>query len=367
MQNVFVEYGLSEELMQAKKIALGDMEALEDGDIYEKVDALADVLGPITEDLASLTGKEFVKTMSEEAVEFYSEATAYWAKEGNLTAYNSVDWGTAIPRYSDPTNAVKCAAQKGKCECHTDSLVYYGLKTADGKLDSSANYAVAEADHSGYTFCKNQVFGDPLPGDKRKKYCFCDESVGMRDAKVARCAENGKDCRCEMGGSVIYGNPSSNGRTIDISQDHWEIEAPFNGTTKCEASNFGADLADGTCFCELPKPPKHNYCEVPDDDAINVGCYEDRQGNPDFEELVSGKDELVSIKECLGLAFEKHYIYAGLQKGGQCWGSSLQIGKYGSSSKCNYPCPDGKGTCGGKGANSVFKMDYAKDFLCNMT
>jgi len=184
MQNVFVEYGLGEEMLEAKKIALADMNALEEGDIYEKVDALAEVFDPITEDLAEMTGKEFVATMSEEAVEFYSEATTYWAKEGNLTAFNSMDWGTKIPIKTDPTNAVKCAAQKGKCECHTDSLVYYGLKTTDDKLDTSENYAVGEADHSGYTFCKNQVFGDPLPGDKRKKYCFCDESVGMRDAMV---------------------------------------------------------------------------------------------------------------------------------------------------------------------------------------
>ena len=67
MQNVFVEYGLGEEMLEAKKIALADMNALEEGDIYEKVDALAEVFDPITEDLAEMTGKEFVATMSEEA------------------------------------------------------------------------------------------------------------------------------------------------------------------------------------------------------------------------------------------------------------------------------------------------------------
>jgi hypothetical protein len=129
--------------------------------------------------------------MSSEAVEFYSLASAYWAQEGNFTAYNSSNWGTKLPKRTDPKNAVKCAAQKGKCECHVDSIVYYGLKADDGKLDTTVNYAVAEADHSGYTFCKNEVFGDPLPGDSRRKYCFCDESVSMMDAKISKCAEFG--------------------------------------------------------------------------------------------------------------------------------------------------------------------------------
>jgi len=64
---------------------------------------------------------------------------------------------------------------------------------------------MSEADHSGYTFCKNDVFGDPLPGDRRKKYCFCDESVAMQDAAISKCAENGEECICEFGGTIFYG------------------------------------------------------------------------------------------------------------------------------------------------------------------
>lgn len=134
---------------------------------------------------------------------------------------------------------MKCAAQKGKCQCHADSIVYYGLKGSDGKLDTSANYATAEADHSGYTFCKNSFFGDPLPGDKRKKYCFCDESVGMNGAVLTKCAENGQQCQCEAGGTIFYGRPTSDGRTIDISKDHWEIDAGY-APEKCSAGTFGA-------------------------------------------------------------------------------------------------------------------------------
>lgn len=164
---------------------------------------------------------------------------------------------------------------------------------------------------------------------------------------------------------MIYGQPTGNGRTIDITQDHWELDASIEGNTDCKPSLFGADITGGSCFCELPGPPKHNYCKRPEDEPTDVGCYEDRPGSPDFEEQLTKDGELVGIDECLELAFDNHYTYAGIQGGGICWGSSLQIGKYGSSTKCNYPCPSGNKICGGKGANSIFKLDYEKDDFCN--
>ena len=363
VSDLFLEYGLSEEMLQAKQIALGQIDDLESDDIYDKVDALAEVVDPITKDLAEMSGDDFVKTMSEEAVEFYAEAAAYWATEEKFSPYNSVKWGTKIPKRTNPKNAVKCAAQKGKCECHAESLVYYGLKTSDGTLDTSENYAVAEADHSGYTFCKNEVFGNPLPGDKRKKYCFCDESVAMQGAIISECAKTGENCNCDLGGTIFYGSPTLNGRTIDITQDHWEIDSGMT-PTKCEASVFGASNDWGTCYCELPRPPKHNYCEAPVDDMKEVGCYEDKEKTPDFEEQLTQDGQLINPKECGKLAFEKGYIYAGLSDGGKCWGATKKIGKFGESSKCNYPCPNGKDTCGGKHAITAFMMDYQKDNLC---
>ena len=115
----------------------------------------------------------------------------------------------------------------------------------------------------------------------------------------------------------------------------------------------------------MPKPPKHNYCEVPDDDMKDVGCYEDKPSNPDFEELLSEK--LIGIKECAKLSFNAGYGYAGLSDGGKCWGSSAKIGKYGESTQCNYPCPDGKKICGGKHAITAFKLDYEKDKFCGVS
>jgi hypothetical protein len=128
-----------------------------------------------------------------------------------------VNWGTKRPPKSNPKDAVKCAAQKGKCQCHVDSVIYFGLKGLDGKLDTSQNYAVGEADHSGYTFCKNEVFGDPLPGNNQKKYCFCDETVAMQDSNVTKCSEENGLCQCEVGGSVIYGQTKSDGNTLDLT------------------------------------------------------------------------------------------------------------------------------------------------------
>jgi hypothetical protein len=66
------------------------------------------------------------------------------------------------------------------------------------------------------------------------------------------------------------------------------------------------------------------------------------------------------------LAFNNNYQYVGLQAGGQCWGSNDKIGKYGSSDKCNYKCPDGMDICGGKGVNTIYRLAYGKDKLCSI-
>lgn len=49
-----------------------------------------------------------------------------------------------------------------------------------------------------------------------------------------------------------------------------------------------------------------------------------------------------------------------------CYGSNLKIGKYGTSSKCNYKCSNGKDNCGGANQNTVYRLDYVKDKLCSV-
>jgi len=115
LQNVFAKYELTEELIEGRKIAKGEIDVLEEGSVDEKADALAELIDPLSSKLMNLDGEGFVDTMSEEAIEFYSDATVYWALNGNFTAYQSVNWGTKRPPKSNPQDAIKCAAQKGKC------------------------------------------------------------------------------------------------------------------------------------------------------------------------------------------------------------------------------------------------------------
>jgi hypothetical protein len=104
---------------------------------------------------------------------------------------------------------------------------------------------------------------------------------------------------------------------------------------------------------------------MPEDQLKEVGCFEDKEGKPDFEKLLSVK--LIDPLECVKLAFDQNYDYVGLQAGGKCWGSMNLIGKYGSSTQCNYKCPNGRDNCGGKSSNTIYKLDYQKDFLCSIT
>ena len=124
-------------MLEAREIAKAqDLE----GSFHQKVDAMANIFNPVSKKLGGLGGKALVETMSVEAIELYVEVAKYWATFENFTAYNSSEWGTEQPPRSDPKNAVKCAAQKGKCQCPIDSIVYYGLKGSDGRLDTSQSY-----------------------------------------------------------------------------------------------------------------------------------------------------------------------------------------------------------------------------------
>lgn len=87
------------------------------------------------------------------------------------------------------------------------------------------------------------------------------------------------------------------------------MDAEPSGETYCNATQFDAKLSGGSCFCEAPLPPEHNFCDKKDDVAKEVGCYEDKIES-DFEELLS--TSILSVEECLQLVFDSHYQYAGL-------------------------------------------------------
>jgi hypothetical protein len=54
-----------------------------------------------------------------------------------MSAYNSEIWRAEVPYKSIPENGIKCAAQKGKCQCPANAMVYYGAKNKDGFLDTT--------------------------------------------------------------------------------------------------------------------------------------------------------------------------------------------------------------------------------------
>ena len=129
-----------------------------------------------------------------------------------MSAYNSEIYRPEVPYESVPQNAPKCAAQKGKCQCPPNGLVYYGAQTDDGMLDTTQNYTTRESFHHGWTPCKDSYFGNTtLPGIK--KYCFCDELQAMGGKhEHLECAKEGGKCECELGGNVVFGTPYYDGK-----------------------------------------------------------------------------------------------------------------------------------------------------------
>lgn len=74
-----------------------------------------------------------------------------------------------------------------------------------------------------------------------------------------------------MGGTVIYG--MANGKYLNTSAKHYELDADSSGYTNCLAFYFGAKNG-GSCFCELPAASKHNFCER--SSHKEIGCYKDK-------------------------------------------------------------------------------------------
>jgi len=95
-----------------------------------------------------------------------------------------------------------------------------------------------------------------------------------------------------------------------------------------------------------------------------IGCFEDEEYDRDFEELLSSS--IYKPQECLDLAWEAGYIYAGIQAGSDCWGSSVTVGKHGAKDDCSYKCPNGQ-ECGGQYSNSIYMFAFTKDEFCDAT
>jgi hypothetical protein len=338
------------------------IEDMEMGDTDDKEELIAEVINAPVSKALNISGSDFVSTMSDAAVEYFSTSAIYWATEGNFSFYNSAKWSYKKPE-SKPENAFKCAAQRGKCECAMGSTIYYGAKNDEDRLDETQAYFKGEADFSGSTNCKNSIFGDPIPGTS--KYCFCDELANEIHPVAEFCAENGETCDCESGNNVAYGQKldgDDNTTNIDLTYRHWEQAADASGSQACEASTFGASsgLENYACFCE-GAPAYDNFCSNLDVEQY-VGCFEDDEYDRDFEELLSSS--IYKPQECLDLVWKAGYQYAGIQAGSQCWGSSRIVGKHGQKDDCTYKCSNGQ-ECGGQYSNTVYKFAFTMDELCS--
>jgi len=108
---IMTEYGVSDEVAQMKAAMSNDtwIENMEAGDTDDREELIAEVIDAPVSKALNITGEQFVDTMSDAAVEFFSTASIYWATEGNFSFYNSAKWSYKKP-HSKPENAFKCAA-----------------------------------------------------------------------------------------------------------------------------------------------------------------------------------------------------------------------------------------------------------------
>lgn len=237
ISNVFKNYDLEEPVMEVKNIILNNTFVEDLKWSNNRKPFLEKLIDPLSKNLTNMDGASFVDTMSQEAQDAYLYSAVFWAVQGNMSAYNSKEWAAEVPYETRPENALYCATQKGKCQCPANGIVYYGAQDKDGFLDTTKDYTSREADHHGWTSCKDSYFGnETLPG--KKKYCFCDELAAHGTIKHETCAKEGGKCECEAGGNVVFG--LLNGRdSFDFKKHHIEKDADNSGTTECSQDYFG--------------------------------------------------------------------------------------------------------------------------------
>ena len=91
-----------------------------------------------------------------------------------------------------------------------------------------------------------------------------------------------------------------------------------------------------------------------------VGCFSDksRRALPDkiILNVISLTLDETFISKCIETCKRRNYDYAGLQYQKECY-CGHNYNRYGRihESKCNDPCLDGSGKCGGTWTNSVYK------------
>merc|ERR1719446_576888 len=84
----------------------------------------------------------------------------------------------------------------------------------------------------------------------------------------------------------------------------------------------------------------------------SLGCFKDKSKRDLSKQMGGGNG---SREKCGAACAKAGMKYFGLQYGNQCFcGNSY--GKYKKATNCNMKCKNGKETCGGTWANSVFQV-----------
>jgi hypothetical protein len=86
--------------------------------------------------MKDISGREYVRTMSDDAVDYFLDIASYYHQYGNFTMLQSVNWAKPEPLEEniDIFKTSLCAPQKGSCSCPFGSNVHYGAKTKDGDI-----------------------------------------------------------------------------------------------------------------------------------------------------------------------------------------------------------------------------------------
>ena len=161
-----------------------------------------------------------------------------------------------VPR---PGGFTKCGEEDDVCQC--DGTVWFIPDNGDAiNAADMERRRHAIKDVEGQINCDVESLGvDPSPG--RKKMCVCQSKPLKTTPQAKKCAEEGENCECKVGGSVYFGATKGKFENIFRSkreQDTYAVKKVLTGgSIECSSKEFG-DVAPNkpkTCFCDEAKEP----------------------------------------------------------------------------------------------------------------
>merc|ERR1712151_1396348 len=197
---------------------------------------------------------------------------------------------------------------------------------------------------------------------RRFAYLGCFKDKSSRDIKSQQSGGNGSRAKCgatcAKKGMKYFG--LQYGKECFCGNSYGKYKKASNCNMKC---GNGKETCGGTWANSvyqvmkksrrLMSAPMRSLASKTSNLYASVGCYKDKRSRDLKKHMRGTKHTMESCgKTCAG----KKYKYFSLQYGGECFcGNSY--GKYKKASNCNMKCKKDKSqTCGGKWANSVFRV-----------